>query len=177
MATRTSLTPSDIPVIQVKISGYASSASSETALHPTGLPECERSLCGLRGDRTPNILSSHEAMKRAEAIATALEEAEEWRQGHQDGRARALGHVFFVSLTGGIAVPPPRIATAMGRGTASEIWEELRPYAEEDDIHGIDLPIGRVIFREAQAGGHYEEKLITSLPSLKFSGVSDTDSA
>jgi hypothetical protein len=163
------LLPSDIPIIQVEIAGHVASANPETAMQPTGLVECERSICGLRGDRVPVPLGGYEALKRAEMIATEKQQVDEWRRGRFPQEAPALGHVFHISLTGSIAVPPSRLAMALARGTATEVWEKLRPYAEEDDFHGIDLPVGRVIFRNAQAAGHYEERLIVSVPSLEFS--------
>jgi hypothetical protein len=171
MATELVQLPSGIPIVQVEISGYVASDNPATALKPTGMAECERSLCGLRGDRVPPLLGNYEAMARAESMATEIEEAEEWRQGRSNPGARALGHVFHVSLKGTIAVPSIRLASAMVRGTAGDVWENLRPFADDDDIHGIDLPMGRVIFREAQAAGHYEEKLMVSVPSLQFSGA------
>jgi hypothetical protein len=165
MSTELLHLPSDIPVIQVQVSGFAASSNPETALQPTGLPECKRAACGLRGDRVPPLLGGFEAIRRATDIATELEEVEEWRGGHAD--QEALGHVFHVSMSGGIAVPPSRLAVGMERGTAAEVWERLRPHAESDEFHGIDLPIGRIIFRDAQLSGHYHEKLMTSIPSMR----------
>jgi len=172
MATELLYLPSDIPVIQVEDCGYAASADSQTALRPTGLSQCERTVCGLRGNRVPGLLGGLEAMNRAEMIATEKQQADEWRPGFSRRKTKALGYVFHISITGGIAVPPPRLATAMARGTAAEIWERLRPYAEEDDFHGIDLPGGRIIFGHAQEAGHYEEELMVSVPCLQFP---DTD--
>jgi hypothetical protein len=166
MSTELLYLPSDIPVIQVKMSGFAASATSGTALRATGLPKCQRASCGLRGDRIPDLLGGFEAMQRAAEIATELGEAEEWRGSHTE-TADAMGHVFHVSISGGIAVPPPRLAVGMERGTAPDIWEKLRPHAEGDEFHGIDLPGGRIIFRDAQVSGHYQEKLMVSVPSLR----------
>jgi hypothetical protein len=165
MSTELLYLPSDIPVMQVKMSGFAASATG-TALRPTRLPRCERANCGLRGDRVPDLLGGFEAMQRATEIATELGEAEEWRGGHT-ATSDAMGHVFHISISGGIAVPPPRLAIGMERGTAPDIWEKLRPHAEEDEFHGIDLPSGRIIFRDAQVSGHYQEKLMVSVPSLR----------
>ena len=107
-------------------------------------------------------------MSRAEMIATEKQQVAEWRPDFFWRKTKALGHVFHISIKATIAVPHPRLAVAMARGTAPEVWEELRPYAEDDDFHGIDLPGGRIIFGRAQEAGHYEEKLMTSVPSLQF---------
>lgn len=168
MATELLYLPSDIPVIQVEDCGYAASPDPGTALLPTGLLECERPICGLRGDRIPEPLGGLEAMNRAERIATEKQQVAEWRPGFLRRKMKALGYVFHISIAAAIAVPHPRLATAMARGTAPEVWEKLRPYAEEDDFHGIDLPGGRIIFGNAQTAGHYEEVLMTSVPSLQF---------
>lgn len=168
MATELLYLPSDIPVIQVEDFGFATSENPDTALQPTDLPQCERPICGLRGDRVPGLLGGFEAMSRAEITATEKQRLAEWRPDFLRRKTKALGYVFRVSIKATIAVPHPRLATAMARGTAPEVWEKLRPYAEEDGFHGIDLPGGRIIFGGAQAAGHYEEKLMVSIPSLQL---------
>lgn len=153
--------PSDIPVIPVELSGYAASASADTALMPTNLAECGRSTCGLRGDCLPTLRGASIAMARAGQIASGMT-----RNMVFGRRRQSFGHVFHVTVSAGIAVPPPRLASEMAQGSAIETWELLRPFAEGEHFHGIDLPNGRIIFRGAQLTGHYRERLLAKVPPL-----------
>lgn len=164
MDTNVAYLPSEIPIVPVHTSGYAASASAETALRPAGLRRCTRAECDLRGDRAPQLLGGSEGM-----IAAGLIAREKEQKQHLGLGLKALGHLFFVKISGGIAVPPPDLAKAMTRGTAGDIWEQLRPYAEAEVFQGIDLPLGRVIFRKAHEEGHYLEELMVSVPAIDLS--------
>lgn len=156
---------SEIPVVSVEVTGYAASPTPETALQPTGLAECELHDCALRGEKTPELLSAAAGMLQASEIAQRK------RKSNRPGSliftkqaAESLGHLFHVKLSGGIAIPSPGLAGALVEGIASDIWAELRPLAAEGQVQGIDLPIGRIIFPPALEAGHYQERLMVSVP-------------
>jgi len=164
MATGLKYLPYDIPMAPVETSGFAVSLSEATALGSTGLRMCERNACILRGDRVPELLGGYEAIRLA--VLTAKEAGQDLvrrRWPFSSKTAEHLGYVFHVEVNAQIAMPPPAMATAMARGVAPEVWEALRPDAEEGAFHGIDLPQGRVIFRHARAAGHYREQLMTTV--------------
>ncbi len=167
MALRLRYLPHDIPMAPVETSGYAAAFSKDTALGGTGLQPCERDDCILRGDQTPELLGGYEAMHQAAAIANEQRNcAERKRRLFGSKAADDLGFVFHVEIEAAIAMPPPSLARAMARGMAPAVWEALRPHAADGVIHGIDLPQGRIIFRQARLAGHYSERLMTSMPAL-----------
>ncbi len=153
--------PSEIPVIQVELSGYAATRSSDTVLEPTGLAECDRTTCVLRGDCVPPLSTASMAMAQAGKIAAEMQ-----RNFVFGRRKRSLASLFHVKVTAGIAMPPARLASEMSHGGATETWELIRPFAEDGDFHGIDLPNGRIIFRRAQLAGHYRETLLAKVPAF-----------
>jgi hypothetical protein len=52
---------------------------------------------------------------------------------------KALGHVFFVKISGGIAVPPLDLAKAMTRGTAGGHLGAATSLRGDGGVQGIDL--------------------------------------
>jgi hypothetical protein len=170
MATELRYLPHGIPMAPVETSGFAASPNHQSALAPTGLDACARDECSLRGDRIPELIGGYEVMLRAASIAAEQRYgAERKRRLFGSKATENLGYVFHIEVVARIAIPPLPLAAAMARGMAPEVWEALRPHAAEGALHGIDLPHGRIIFRHAQATGHYRETLLTSVPALDLS--------
>lgn len=161
MSTKLDFLPSGIPIVPVTAAGYAASGNELTALANPRLGRCARPECCLRGNLVPPLLGGAEVMGEAGEIAKRKAQAAKPRKRVFRGTPEDFfGYVFHVEIDGRIAQPPPEVARAMARGTAPEVWERLRPYAEDSTFDGIELPSGLVVFGQAQDEGRYAERLL-----------------
>jgi hypothetical protein len=125
-------------------SGFAASANGITSLQKSPIPKprsgAERVL---RGDLIPPLMGASDGLHAAAQIARSLADA---------SNEPEYGNLFRIEIDARIAIPSARVAVKMATREGIDIWDALRPFAEERAFDGVQFPFGLVIFEAAQDG-------------------------
>jgi hypothetical protein len=133
--------PGGLVIENLNLNGYAPSADEETSLQ-SSIPEpCRRAAEALQGYLVPPLMGAADGLHGAAQIARTKAIA--------SGKPE-YGYLHRLSIHARIAIPSARIAAKMTTSHGIDIWNALRPFAEERAFHGVRFPFGLIIFQAAQ---------------------------